>query len=165
MGEHGIDDAIVFRMNYDKDYSPDYVNGFLERVDDGSYQGRLVISGVDISPIIGVYFKKGGCGYLWLKRKRIMEYDTETKMFSEREALPQWEAYLKKETTNNAVAYKGEFFFLRFRFSIVGLWDNVLGGGNTRRLNLVVEKMKMGEQTIINKINERKHNDGRKNNG
>ena len=151
-------------MKYETDYNTDYVNGFLERVSDGSYQGRLVIEGVDISPIIGVYFKKEGCSYLWLKRKRILEYDMVTKTFSEREAHPQWEAYLKKETANNAVAYKGEFFFLRFRFSIIGIWDNVLGGGNTRRLNLIAERMKMSEQTIINKINVRKQGNGRNDN-
>lgn len=136
----------------------DYINGFLQRENNGVYQGRLNIEGIDISPIVGVYFKKGEDKYLWLKRKRLLEYDDKTQTYKEREANPKWEAYLKKQTENDVVSYKGEFYFLRFRFSIIGIWDKVLGTDQKRRLNLIVERMDLSEQTIINKINARKNN-------
>lgn len=135
----------------------DYINGFLQRENNGVYQGRLNIEGIDISPIVGVYFKKGEDKYLWLKRKRLLEYDDKTQTYKEREANPKWEAYLKKQTENDVVSYKGEFYFLRFRFSIIGIWDKVLGTDQKRRLNLIVERMDLSEQTIINKINARKN--------
>lgn len=136
----------------------DYINGFLQRENNGVYQGRLNIEGIDISPIVGVYFKKGEDKYLWLKRKRLLEYNDKTQTYKEREANPKWEAYLKKQTENDVVSYKGEFYFLRFRFSIIGIWDKVLGTDQKRRLNLIVERMDLSEQTIINKINARKNN-------
>jgi hypothetical protein len=55
------------------------------------------------------------------------------------------------------VAYKGEFAFMRFRFSITGVWDKVLGK-DKQRLNLFVERLPLPEQTIINSINEAKKN-------
>ena len=45
--------------------------------------------------------------------------------------------------------------FLRFKYSIVGVWDNVFGK-DKQRLNLFVERLPMSEQTIINSNNERK---------
>ena len=99
----------------------EYINGFLQRESNGVYQGRLTIDGIDISPIVGVYFKKDEDKYLWLKRKRLLEYDDKTQTYKEREANPKWEAYLKKQTENDVVSYKGEFYFLRFRFSIIGI--------------------------------------------
>jgi hypothetical protein len=44
---------------------------------------------------------------------------------------------------------------LRFRYSIVGVWDNILGK-DKQRLNLFVERLPMSQQTIVNRINERK---------
>lgn len=134
----------------------EYVNGYVERQSDGSYQGKLSIDGVDISPIIGVYFRKDKETYLWMKRKRMLEYDVDKERYFEREAQPRWEVYLKKQTANNIVSFVGEFFFLRFRFAIIGFWDKYLGNDKHHRLNLIVERMKMADQTIINKINERK---------
>lgn len=134
----------------------EYINGFLQRESNGVYQGRLTIDGIDISPIVGVYFKKDEDKYLWLKRKRLLEYDDKTQTYKEREANPKWEAYLKKQTENDVVSYKGEFYFLRFRFSIIGIWDKVLGTDQKRRLNLIVERMELSEQTLINKINARR---------
>lgn len=136
-----------------------YANGYLERAANGSYQGRLTIEGIDISPIIGVYFRKENETYLWLKRQRILEYDDVNQKYIEREAQPKWEVYLKKQTNDNVVAYTGEFFFLRFRFSIIGFWDKILGNDKHHRLNLLVERMQMSQQTIINKINARKNNE------
>lgn len=133
-----------------------YANGYLERAGNGSYQGRLNIEGIDISPIVGVYFRKENETYLWLKRQRILEYDDVNQRYIEREAQPKWEVYMKKQTDNNVVSFKGEFFFLRFRFTIIGFWDKVLGNDKHHRLNLVVERMQMSQQTIINKINARK---------
>ena len=137
------------------EYNTDYINGYIERKPNGTYQGMLSIDGIDISPIIGVYFQKDDDKSLWLKRKRILEYNDTTQTYNEREAYPKWEAYLKKQTDANVVAYKGEFFFLRFRFTIIGVWDKVLGK-DSKRINFIVERCKMSEQTIINKINARK---------
>ena len=140
--------------------TPDgYINGFIERVSGGSYRGRLSIDGVDISPIDGVYFKEGATNYLWLKRRRILEYDDVTDTYKERDAKPKWESYLKKQSTDGVVAYKGEFVFMRFRFTIIGVWDRILGKDKRHRLNLFVERMSINQQTIINSINERKRNE------
>lgn len=137
----------------------DYINGFLERRPNGSYLGELYIYGINISPIDGVYFKDNGVGYLWLKRRRILEYDDVTETYVERDAKPKWEAYLKKQIDNNVVTYKGEFTFMRFRFSIIGIWDKVFGTDSRRRLNLIVERLPLQHQTIINSINERRRNE------
>ena len=121
----------------------------------GSYEGRVVIDGISLPEITAVYFKENSESYLWLKRKKVLDYDFESQSYKEREAEPRWEAYLKKQLDNNAVAYKGEFMFLRFKYSIVGVWDKILGN-DKQRLNLFIERLPMSEQTIINSNNERK---------
>ena len=133
----------------------DYVNGFLERKVSGKYEGQVCIDGVDLSPIEGVYFKHGEKNYLWLKRKPLMEYDFDSQSYKTRKRQPQWEAYLEKQTDKAVTAYKGEFAFLRFKYSIVGVWDSILGK-DRHRLNLYIERLPKGQQTILNKINERK---------
>lgn len=126
-----------------------YVNGFIKRTMDGRYEGKIEIDGVKLSEIEGTYFTEKGENYLWLKRKPILEYDTKSETYNKRERKPKWEAYLKKGVENGTIAYKGVFIFLRFRYSIVGVWDNVLGK-EKQRLNLFVERLPMNQQTIIN---------------
>ena len=134
----------------------DYINGFVERKKDGTYGGSLTIEGITLQGgITAVYFKDDGENYLWLRRKKVLEYDFESQSYKEREAKPQFEAYLKKQVKNNTVAYNGEFIFMRFKFSIVGVWDKILGN-DKQRLNLFVERLPLSQQTIINSINESK---------
>ena len=135
------------------DYNDIYTNGYLERKFDGKYEGRIHIEGVDLSPIVGVYFKEKGEDYLWLKRKPILEYDETTQTYQEKQREPRWQVYLKKQS-DKLVAYRGEFFFLRFRFSIVGIWDRVLSE-HKNRINFFVERMPYDKQYVINEINER----------
>lgn len=132
-----------------------YINGFIERKNEGRYEGRITIDGVSMPSISAVFFKEEGESYLWLKRKKILDYDFESQTYREREAKPQWEAYLKKQLEDNVVAYKGEFFFLHFKYSIVGVWDKVLGI-DKKRLNLFIERLPLSQQTVINAINEQK---------
>lgn len=142
----------------------DYINGYVERKKDGTYGGSLTIEGINLQGgITAVYFKDEDENYLWIRRKKVLEYDFESQVYRERDAKPQFEAYLKKQLENNAVAYKGEFAFMRFKYSITGIWDKVLGN-DKHRLNLFVERLPLSQQTIINSINEsRKKNDGRRN--
>lgn len=133
-------------------------DGYVQRSNDGSFGGAIKIEGVDLSPIEAVYFKKDGDTYLWLKRKPLLEYDHKTESYKERQKEPRWECYLKKQLEEGAVAFKGEFIFLRFRFNIVGVWDAVLGNDKKQRLNLYIERLPLSQQTIINNINERKRN-------
>ena len=132
--------------------------GYIERGQNGRYGGKVNIEGVVLDGVVGVYFKKDGDSYLWLRRDKILEYDDKTMTYKEREARPQWEAYLKKQMDNDTVAYKGEFNFLRFRFSIVGVWDRILGNDKKQRLNLYVERLPTSHQVIINAINKAKQN-------
>lgn len=132
-----------------------YINGFIERKNEGRYEGRITIDGVSMPSISAVFFKEENESYLWLKRKKILDYDFESQTYREREAKPQWEAYLKKQLEDNVVAYKGEFFFLHFKYSIVGVWDKVLGI-DKKRLNLFIERLPLSQQTVINAINEQK---------
>lgn len=134
-----------------------FYDGFIERNKFGAHEGRITIEHIDLSPIEAQFFKKDGSTYLWLKRKQALEYDDKAEAFRKRDREPRWECYLAKQLDGNAVAYKGEFVFMRFRFSITGVWDSVLGM-NKQRLNLFVERMPMSQQTIINGINERKRN-------
>lgn len=137
-----------------------YTNGYIERRQGGTYDGSVTIDGITLPSIEAVYFRDNGENYLWLKRKKVLDYDYETQTYKEREVKPQWEAYLKKQLDNDTVAYKGEFFFMRFKYSIVGVWDRILGN-DKKRLNLFVERLPMSQQTIINSINELKRkNDG-----
>lgn len=130
-----------------------YINGFIERKTSGRYEGCLRVDGVDLSPIEGVYFMRQGIQYLWLKRKPLLEYDFNKEKFFQRESEPGWEAYLQKHPSSTA-SYKGECVLLKFRYSIVGFWDDVLGK-DKHRLNLIVERLPMSQQTIINAINKR----------
>lgn len=138
------------------EYYGDYINGYLERKQGGRYEGKITIEGINLSPIVGQYFKKDGKTYLWLKRKKLLEYNEATQTYNERERTPQWEAYLEKQLNDDTVVFKGEFLFLRFRFSIQGVWDKILGNEKQQRLNLFVERFPNAQQTIINEINERK---------
>lgn len=138
------------------EYFDDYINGYLERKQGGRFEGKITIEGINLSPIVGQYFKKDGKTYLWLKRKRLLEYDSQTQAYKERERVPQWEAYLVKQIDEDTTTFKGSFVFLRFRFEIQGVWDKILGREKQQRLNLYVERLPMGQQTIINEINERK---------
>lgn len=135
----------------------DYVNGFVERTRDG-YAGRITIEGINLGEIVATYFKKENETFLWLRRMKILEYDDVSQSYVERDARPKWECYLKKQVDDNVVAFKGEFNFMRFRFSIAGVWDSVLGM-DKHRLNLYVERMEKKQQRIINNINERKKNE------
>lgn len=133
----------------------DYINGYIQRSQGGSYDGKITIEGILLPAISAVFFKDNGENYLWLKRKKVLDYDYESQTYKEREARPQWEAYLKKQTDNDAVSYKGEFFFMHFKYSITGVWDKILGN-EKQRLNLFVERLPMSQQIIINSINEQK---------
>ena len=135
--------------------SDEYVNGYFERKQGGRYEGKLSIDGILLPSITATYFKDDGENYLWIRRKKVLEYDFETQTYKEREARPQFEAYLKKQLDGNTVAYKGEFFFMRFKYSIIGVWDKILGN-DCQRLNLFVERLPLTQQTIINSINESK---------
>lgn len=139
----------------------DYINGFVERTAKGEYQGQLSVEGIDLSPIQGQYFKKDNDVYCFIKRRPIMEYSIEQGKYITRERKPQVLIYMKKQVGNDGVVeYKGEFMFMRFRFSIVGVWDKILGRDTKhQRLNLFVERLPMSEQTLLNSINERKRND------
>lgn len=135
-----------------------YINGVIERKHDGRYEGSVRVSGVDLSPIEATFFKdEDGDNYLWLKRRPVMEYDIETQSYRTRPRKPAFEAYLKKQLDADSVAYRGEFMFMRFKFSIVGVWDVVLGRDN-QRLNLFVERLPMSQQKILNDINTRRRN-------
>ena len=133
----------------------DYINGYIQRSQGGSYDGKITIEGILLPAISAVFFKDNGENYLWLKRKKVLDYEYESQTYKEREAKPQWEAYLKKQVNENAVAYKGEFIFMHFKYSIIGVWDKVLGN-DKQRLNLFVERLPMSQQTLINSINEQK---------
>lgn len=133
----------------------DYINGFIQRTQGGAYDGNITIDGILLPAVSAVFFKYNGENYLWLKRKKVLVYEYESQTYKEREAKPQWEAYLKKQVNENAVAYKGEFLFMHFKYSIVGVWDKVLGN-DKQRLNLFVERLPMSQQTLINSINEQK---------
>jgi len=133
-----------------------YINGYIERRSGGRYDGSVSVQGIDLSPIEATFFTDDYCEkYLWLKRKPIMEYDLESQSYKTRQRRPSFEAYLKKCSDDGVVAYKGEFMFMRFKFSIVGVWDSVLGK-DSQRLNLFVERLPMSQQTVLGKINERK---------
>lgn len=130
------------------------VNGYLQKAEDGAFEGILNIDGVDISPIIGMFFKENNKMYLWLKRKPLLEYDWNSKSYRKREREPRWEAYLEKQQNDTKIPYKGEFYFLHFTYSISGIWDEVLGEKKSR-INFFVERMPMEKQRIINKMRDK----------
>ena len=132
-----------------------YINGYIERRNGGRYEGCVSIQGIDLSPIEATFFCEDGEDYVWMKRKPVMEYDFESQSYRTRQRRPVFEAYLKKQMEESVVAYKGEFMFMRFKFSIVGVWDSVLGK-DSQRMNLFVERLPMSQQTVLGKINERK---------
>ena len=131
-----------------------YINGFLERNNNGKYEGKLCIDGVDLSPIEGMFFQEKGHTYLWLKRKPILDYDIETQSYKTRNSEPRWETYLQKQK-DGTIAYKGECTFLHFKYVVFGIWDKVYGI-EKQRINFFVERLAMERQTLINSINERK---------
>lgn len=136
----------------------DYINGYIQRKQDGSYDGKITIDGILLPAISAIFFKDNGEQYLWLKRKKVLDYDFESQTYKERDARPQWEAYLKKQLDGKTISYQGEFFFMHFRYSINGVWDKVFGN-DKQRLNLFVERLPMSQQTIINNINQSKRNE------
>lgn len=134
----------------------DYINGYVERTSGGVYQGKLTIDGITLEGgIEAMYFKQDSQNYLWLKRKALLEYDFNTQKYIERKREPQWEVYLEKQVNDNGIAYKGSFTFFKFKYSIIGIWDAILGK-DKQRLNLYVERLPRNEQTIINNINKLK---------
>lgn len=138
------------------DSNGDFISGFVERKGDGRIEGCVSIEGIDLSPITGKMFKRDDDEsiWLWLRRKELLEYDERTQKYRTRQRTPIWEAYLKKQLNGNAVAFKGEFYFMRLKFSIVGVWDSIIGR-DKGRLNLYVDRKGMNEQDIIQKINNR----------
>ena len=132
----------------------DNLSGYIQKTKKGTLEGELSIYGVDISPVHATMFEKDGDNYLWLRRKDIMEYDFDIMSFKTRKARPKWEVYMKKQIKDGTVCYKGEFVFLRFKYSITGLWDRVLGMEKSR-MNLFVDRLPQEKQDIINKINKR----------
>lgn len=137
-----------------KNTKGEYINGYLERKSGGKYEGEISIEGISLSPIVGVMFKQDGKNYLWLRRKDMLVYNSEEQRYIKKKREPRWEAYLEKQMKDDVVAYNGEFPFLRFRFSIVGVWDNVLGR-DKNRINFFVERLPMERQDIIHGINKK----------
>lgn len=138
----------------------DYINGHIERKSGGRYEGQIIVDGVDLSPIEATYFVQDHKNYLWIRRKPIMEFDIERQQYITRRRKPDFECYLEKQVNGGVVEYKGVFTFLRFRYSMVGVWDRILGK-DLQRLNLYVERLPLKEQTILKGINERKRNNGK----
>lgn len=138
-------------------------DGYIERVG-GNYRGSIRIDGITLPSIIGQYFKDNGQTYLWLRRAKVLEYDSERCEYIERDARPRWEAYLKKigVSDGSTLDFKGEFSFMRFRYSITGVWDSVFGSDSRHRLNLYVERLPDEQQTIINNINQMKRDEQNK---
>ena len=132
----------------------EYINGYIERKSGGQYSGSVVVDGIDLSPIQCVSFKQDGKNYLWLRRKDMLVYDEKTQQYLTKKREPRWEAYLEKQMDGNTVAYKGEFYFLMFKYEIVGVWDSVFGKEKSR-LNFFIERLPMERQDIINGINKR----------
>lgn len=130
-----------------------YANGYLERKSGGRFEGVIKIDGVDLSPIEGMYFNDSNGTHLWLKRKPVLQYETKTQTYKQKIREPRWEAYLHKDSSNS-VDYRGEFIFLRFKYSIVGIWDKVFGV-DRHRINFYIERLPREKQTIINSINQR----------
>lgn len=129
-----------------------YYNGGYIELTKGEYVGELVIDGISISPIVGLFFKDSGTQWLWVKRKRELEYDIESGEYKAKKPRPSFEAYLKKQINSN-VAYKGEFIFFKFKYRIFAIWEE--NEHKKGRLNLFVERLQIEEQNIIKLINQR----------
>lgn len=121
--------------------------GYIE-LSKGDYVGELSIDGVNISPIIGLLFKDNGKSWLWLKRKKILEYDFQKGEYYSRTPTPIFEVYLKRKTTNGKISYYGEFVFFKFKYSIVGMWSS------HKRIELYVDRLPDNEQKIVNRLKE-----------
>lgn len=143
-----------------KDNNSEYINGYIERKSGGAFEGNIVIEGINISPITAVMFVDEGKNYLWLRRKDMLVYDAEQQRYLTRKREPQWEAYLEKQMKDNTVSYKGEFFFMCLRFSIIGVWDSVLGKDKSR-MNFFIERFPMSQQNIINGIAKQNNNENK----
>lgn len=141
-------------MKQNSDFDCEYTNGYIERKHDGTYCGSLRIDGIDISPIVAVAFNKEDGKYIWLRRRDILVYDHKNGKYVTKKREPQWESYIKKQMDGNTVSYRGEFHFLMFKYSIVGVWDKVLGRDKSR-LNLYVERLDDDKQDIIHGIRKR----------
>lgn len=126
----------------------DFNNGFIKRVGEGRYEGNISIEGINLSPIVGTLFKKEDKTYLWLRRKDMLVYDDKEQRYKKRKREPRWEAYLGKTVGDNTVSFRGEFPFMRWRFSIVGVWDKV-EGRDTQRLNFYVERLPLERQDLL----------------
>lgn len=128
-----------------------YANGCLERKAGGRYEGTMKIEGVELSPIVGTYFKTNGETFLWLRRRPIIEYDFDRNEYVNKTPRPAWEVYMKKGK-ERGIAFRGSFIFFHFRFDIVGIWNDP---NKLDKLNFFVERAE--EQEIINGIsrNER----------
>ena len=126
-------------------------SGYIEMID-GKYQGKLEIEGIDISPVIGLFFQQDGENWLWIKRKDVMEYDICSGEYIKRKARPYWECYLKKQD-KGIVAYRGYFIFSHFKYELSGVFDKFMR--DVDRLNLFVDRLPRDEQNIINNINKR----------
>lgn len=133
----------------------EYLNGYIQRDAKGRYVGEIRIDGILLTPIEAMFFDEDGEKHIWLKRPPIKEYDFETSSFNVRKPKPYWEAYLDKTTDEGNVCYKGVFMFMRFRYSIKGVWDATFGK-DKNRLNLFVERLPISNQNILLSINERK---------
>lgn len=129
-----------------------YANGYLERKAGGLYHGDMVIEGVDVSPIVGTFFKDEGENYLWLRRQSIFEYNLDTGEYVSKTPRPMWQVYLK-EQKDKQIAYRGSFIFFHFKFNIVGIWDNL---HKYDKLVFFVERAAREEQSIINEINKKR---------
>lgn len=129
------------------------INGYLERKSSDRYRGEMEIDGVALGSIDGVYFREGGKMLLWLKRSPVVEYDDKERKFKKRRSEPAWEVVLEPMPKNDAANYRGEFIFLRFRYSIIGIWDEVWK--DRYRINFYVERLPMSQQTIIQGISAR----------
>lgn len=125
---------------------------YIQRRRDGRFEGEVSIEGIDLSPIDGMFYKQDGKMFLYLKRRPVLEYDAETMSYKQRESMPYWSAQLEKQG-DGVCAYRGEFMFLRLRFSIVGIWDKIMGQ-DKQRLNLYVERLPIQQQNIINLYNK-----------
>lgn len=121
--------------------------GYIE-LSKGDYVGELSIDGVNISPIIGLLFKDNGKSWLWLKRKKILEYDFQKGEYYSRTPTPIFEVYLKRKTTNGKISYYGEFVFFKFKYSIVGMWSS------NKRIELYIDRLPDNEQKIVNRLKE-----------